>query len=139
MLIQIFRNSYEQGFLKKERDGSSVLASFMGGANVAFRKKAVDQVGQYDPKCLTMEDADICIRIGKLDWELYRNPTAIVKHKNPTTLKKLIKQWLGYMSHMPYLLQNVIKKPLKSLPLTGPNARSVVYSIKVPFGVCLLS
>ncbi len=103
MLIQIFRNSYEQGILKKERDGSSILASFMGGANVAFRREAIAQAGIYDPRCRTMEDADICIRIGKLDWELYRNPKAVVRHKNPTTLKSLIKQWKGYMTYMPYL------------------------------------
>lgn len=137
MLIQIFRNSYEQGILKKERDGSSILASFMGGANVAFRRDAIAQVGSYDPNCITMEDADICIRIGKLDWELYRSPKAMVKHKNPTSLKSLIRQWKGYMTYMPYLYRKHNSKAIEVFAFDA-NAGKIKCIFFKPFPVPVL-
>ena len=43
MIIQILSNLFEEGYVSRENYTS--LSPFFAGANVAFRKKALDQVG----------------------------------------------------------------------------------------------
>ena len=105
MLIYVFRHDRQQGFLHTEKSGSSVKAPFFGGANVAFRRTALEEIGPYDNRMPIGEDADICIRLGRTDWELYRSTDAMVYHENPFTLSAMIKQWKGYLVHMPLLIK----------------------------------
>ena len=44
MIIQILSNLFEEGYLPRESYTS--LSPFFAGANVAFRKKALEQIGE---------------------------------------------------------------------------------------------
>jgi len=49
MIIQILSNLIDEGYLKRER--YSLISPFFAGANVAFRREALKQVGAYDENC----------------------------------------------------------------------------------------
>lgn len=101
MIIQILSSLKEEGYLTKGRHPT--VAPFFAGANVAFRRKALEETDGFDPNCITGEDCDICARLSKADWELYLRSEAIISHNNPSTLKRLIKQWFGYGLYHPYV------------------------------------
>jgi cellulose synthase/poly-beta-1,6-N-acetylglucosamine synthase-like glycosyltransferase len=101
MIIQILSNLKEEGYLTKGRHPT--VAPFFAGANVAFRRSALQEIGGFDPKCMTGEDCDICARLSAAHWELYLRREAIVSHNNPSTLKQLIRQWYGYGRYHPYV------------------------------------
>jgi GT2 family glycosyltransferase len=103
LIIQILSNLFEPGYLRKDK--YSVLSAFFAGANVAFRKRALDQIGSYDPLCLSGEDQDMTLRIAKAGWELYFEPKARVKHKNKMTLKGFVRKWYDYGYHHPYIFK----------------------------------
>lgn len=101
MIIQILANLQEEGYLTKARHPT--VAPFFAGANVAFRRSALQEIGGYDLHCKTGEDCDVCARLSASDWELYLRPEAIVAHNNPSTLKHLVRQWFGYGLYHPYV------------------------------------
>jgi GT2 family glycosyltransferase len=101
MIIQILANIGEEGYLAKGRHPT--IAPFFAGANVAFRRKSLDEIGGFDTKCMTGEDCDICARLSKVGWELYMRRNAIVSHNNPSRLTHLIRQWYGYGRYHPYV------------------------------------
>jgi cellulose synthase/poly-beta-1,6-N-acetylglucosamine synthase-like glycosyltransferase len=101
MIIQILANLQEEGYLTKARHPTA--APFFAGANVAFRREALQEIGGYDPGCRTGEDCDVCARLTAADWELYLRPEAIVTHDNPSTLGHLVRQWFGYGLYHPYV------------------------------------
>ena len=101
MIIQILSELKEEGYLAKGRHPT--VAPFFAGANVAMRRRAFQEIGGYDPQCLTGEDCDICTRLSAADWELYLRRDAVVFHKNPNHLKHLMKQWYGYGRYHPYV------------------------------------
>lgn len=101
MIIQILAKFREEGYLTKGRHPT--VTPFFAGANVAFRRSAIQKTGDFDPKCMTGEDCDICARLSEADWELYFCPEAIVSHNNPSTLKRLVRQWFGYGLYHPYV------------------------------------
>ena len=101
MIIQILGELKEEGYLAKGRHPT--VAPFFAGANVAMRRRALEEIGGYDPACVTGEDCDICARLSAADWELYMRRDAVVFHKNPATLKRLLKQWYGYGRYHPYV------------------------------------
>jgi cellulose synthase/poly-beta-1,6-N-acetylglucosamine synthase-like glycosyltransferase len=101
MIIQILSNLREEGYLGKAYHPA--VAPFFAGANVAFRRIALEEIGDFDPKCITGEDCDLCIRLSASDWELYLRRGAIVSHKNPSTLRHLVRQWYGYGRYHPYV------------------------------------
>jgi cellulose synthase/poly-beta-1,6-N-acetylglucosamine synthase-like glycosyltransferase len=103
LIIQILSNLFEEGYL--HRDKYSVLSAFFAGANVAFRKQALDQVGYYDPLCYCGEDQDMTLRIARAGWELYFEPKAQVRHKNKMTLKSFVRKWYDYGYHHPYIFK----------------------------------
>jgi GT2 family glycosyltransferase len=101
MIVQVFANLKEEGYLDKARHPT--VAPFFAGANVAFRADALRQIGGYDPACMTGEDCDACARLTAADWELYLRRDAVVSHHNPSTLRRLLRQWYGYGRHHPYV------------------------------------
>jgi cellulose synthase/poly-beta-1,6-N-acetylglucosamine synthase-like glycosyltransferase len=101
VIIQILCNIIEDGYQRNERD--AWISPFFAGANVAFRRKALNQVGPYDEKCTTGEDRDICLRMADAGWEIYFEPRARVGHKNRLTPRSLVRQWFGYGFHHPYV------------------------------------
>jgi len=101
MIIQILANLHEEGYLTS--GDHPTLAPFFAGANVAFRRSAVQQTNGFDPGCVTGEDCDLCVRLYKHDWSLYLQPRAVVAHHNPTTLRQLVRQWFRYGLYHPYV------------------------------------
>jgi cellulose synthase/poly-beta-1,6-N-acetylglucosamine synthase-like glycosyltransferase len=101
MIIQILSELKEEGYLSKGRHPT--VAPFFAGANVAFRRHALQEIDGFDPKCITGEDCDICARFSAGDWELYTRREAIVSHKNPSNFRDLFQQWYGYGRYHPYL------------------------------------
>jgi cellulose synthase/poly-beta-1,6-N-acetylglucosamine synthase-like glycosyltransferase len=91
----------EEGYLTKARHPT--VAPFFAGANVAFRRSALQEIGGYDLQCKTGEDCDVCARLSASDWELYLRPEAIVAHSNPSTLGHVVRQWFGYGLYHPYV------------------------------------
>lgn len=101
MIIQILSNLREEGYL--DRSYHPTVAPFLPGANVAFRRTALNNAGAFDPNCVTGEDCDLCARLSENQWELYLKRSAVVSHSNPTTLRHLIRQWYGYGLYHPYV------------------------------------
>ena len=101
MIIQILSDLKEEGYLFKGRHPT--VAPFFACANVAFRRQALEEIGGFDPQCITGEDCDICARLSGAGWELYTRRDAIVSHRNPADLKALFRKWYGYGRHHPYV------------------------------------
>ncbi|MBD1891113.1 glycosyltransferase [Coleofasciculus sp. FACHB-SPT9] len=73
-------------------------------ANLAIRRKALEQVGLFRPYLTTGGDADICWRIQReSDWQLHFAPTAIVRHRHRSTFQELQSQLRRYGRSNRYL------------------------------------
>lgn len=118
MIIQILSNVFERGYQEKQRD--VWISPFFAGANVAFRREALQHVGPYDEDCMTGEDRDICLRMADAGWDLYFEPRARVGHKNRLTLRSLGRQWFGYGFHHPFVAR---KHSSRGLRIYRPKAR----------------
>jgi cellulose synthase/poly-beta-1,6-N-acetylglucosamine synthase-like glycosyltransferase len=137
MIIQILSNLIEEGYLK--RSEYSVTAPFFAGANVAFRRQALNETGPYDNNCLSGEDQDICLRIAKAGWDLYFEPKAVVRHKNRMTLRAFIRQWFNYGFHHPYLFRKHNTKAMRVYAAANRKKKGVIYKqlidVKFPFHI----
>jgi cellulose synthase/poly-beta-1,6-N-acetylglucosamine synthase-like glycosyltransferase len=121
MIIQVLSNLFEEGYVKRTQ--YSILSPFFAGANVAFRKKALDQVGLYDNRCLSGEDQDMTLRVAQAGWELFFEPTALVRHKNQMTVKSFARKWYDYGFHHPYIFKKHGKKGLYIFYTVNKNSR----------------
>lgn len=101
MIIQILSDLKEEGYLYKGRHPTA--APFFACANVTFRRQALEEIGGFDPQCITGEDCDICARLSGAGWELYTRRDAIVSHRNPDDLRGLFRKWYGYGRYHPYV------------------------------------
>lgn len=139
MIIQILSNLFEEGYLKREK--YSLISPFFAGANVAFRRQALDQVGFYDENCNSGEDQDICFRIAKGGWDLYFEPKAVVRHKNRMVLRAFIHQWFNYGFHHPYLFKKHDSKVIGVYRPSTRREKGVIYeslfSIKFPMPILI--
>lgn len=137
MIIQILSNLFEEGYLHRENYSS--LSAFFAGANAAFRRQALSQVGPYDVNCYSGEDQDMCIRVARAGWELYFEPKAIVRHKNKMALREFVRRWFDYGFHHPYLFKKHSLKGLKVYRTnTGRRGQSLYSSLidmKFPFSI----
>ena len=103
MIIQVLAYLKDEGYLNKGRHPT--VAPFFAGANVAFRRQALERIGGFDSKCVTGEDCDVCARLSASGSELYLRRQAIVAHENPSTFRLLIRQWYGYGRYHPYVFR----------------------------------
>lgn len=139
MIIQILANLKEEGYLTKRRHPA--LTPFFAGANVAFRRSAVQEIGGFDPKCMTGEDCDMCARLSEAGWELYLRPEAIISHNNPSTLERLVRQWFGYGLYHPHVFAKHNERAVElyvrlKRPLNGGRYACLFYR-KLPVAVVL--
>ncbi len=129
MIIQILADIREEGYLEKGRHPT--IAPFFAGANVAFRREAIHQIGGYDPQCVTGEDCDVCARLSTANWELYLNRDAVVFHKNPSTIRELMRQWYGYGRYHPYVFrkhnEGAVEIFVRSRPIQGERYRCLFW------------
>ncbi len=111
MIIQILSNLFEEGYIDREK--YTPLSSFFAGANAAFRRQALSEVGPYDTNCFSGEDQDMCLRVARAGWELYFEPKALVRHKNKMSLRAFIRKWFDYGFHHPYIFKKHAAKGLR--------------------------
>lgn len=126
MIIQILSNMIDEGYLKREQ--YTLLSPFFAGANVAFRREALQQAGDYDENCNSGEDQDICLRLASAGWELYFEPKAVVSHKNRLTLRAFVRQWYNYGFHHPYLFFKHNYGGLRIYRNSGSRSKGTLYS-----------
>lgn len=88
-----------------EVDGN-LGSPFFATANVAFRRQAVQEIGNEFWQFHTGEDVDFCIRLQKAGWKLYYNHQAVVHHMHRVDLASYLKQWFGYGYGHPLLIKN---------------------------------
>jgi GT2 family glycosyltransferase len=104
---------------------------FGSGANMAFRTRALRDLGGFDPVLGTgtrargCEDLDICIRVLHAGGRLAYEPRAIVWHRHPDTHAHLRRRAFDYGAALGAMLTKHI--------LTGPNRWAIVS--RVPQGI----
>jgi glycosyltransferase involved in cell wall biosynthesis len=77
---------------------------FFVTANVAYRKKAIDQANAKFWTKPTGEDIDFCYQVQRAGWKLYFAPKAKVDHMHRANLQQLLKVWITYgAAHAPLL------------------------------------
>jgi len=77
---------------------------FFVTANVAYRKKALEDAGARFWDNPTGEDVDLSIQIKNRGWKLYFSPKAKVDHMHRADFKALKKVWVTYgMAHPPLI------------------------------------
>ena len=139
MIIQILSNLFEEGYL--HREDYSLLSGFFAGANVAFRRQALSQVGPYDVNCHSGEDQDMCLRIAHAGWDLYFEPKAIVRHRNKMTLRAFVRRWFDYGLHHPYIFKKHSSKGIRVYQTNrgsrGKSLYSSLINMKSPFNIHL--
>ncbi len=79
-------------------------AYFFVTANVAYRRKAVEDNERRFWSLPTGEDIDFGLRCRKKGWKFYFLPSAIVEHMHRADLASLLKVWSSYgQAHSPLL------------------------------------
>ncbi|NQU19309.1 glycosyltransferase [bacterium] len=88
-------------------------AYFFVTANVAYRKKAIDQARARFWTKPTGEDIDFCYQVQRAGWKLYFTPRAKVDHMHRANLKQLLKVWTTYGAAHPPLLDKYSKNRIE--------------------------
>ena len=89
-------------------------AYFFGTCNVAYRAKAIKELGLKFWDNPTGEDMDFSFQHRQSGWKFYFAPQAEVKHMHRADLKSLRKVWLAYgQAHVPLIDKYVKKKGLQ--------------------------
>jgi len=88
-------------------------AYFFVTANVAYRKKAIEQSGAKFWENATGEDIDFCYKVQSAGWKLYFSPKAKVDHMHRANLAQLLKVWISYGAAHPPLLAKYSKNRLE--------------------------
>jgi hypothetical protein len=96
MMIPILTDYYQAGYLPKPRYGT--LPSFVPNANLAIRRKMIEQIGPYDETCRAGEDAELCLRAARAGWDVFYERRATVRHEAKHSLTALVRQWWWYGS-----------------------------------------
>lgn len=108
-------------------------AYFFVTANVAYRKKAVDQIGARFWDYPTGEDVDMCMQFKKNGWKLYFAPDAKIDHMHRAELKSLNKVWISYGRAHPRLLEKYATNHLEIIFQTiGKYPNNPVIAIPSP-------
>ncbi len=100
---------------------------FGSGANMAFRTKALRQLGGFDPVLGTgtrargCEDLDICIRVLNAGSRLAYEPRAVVWHRHPDTHAHLRRRAFDYGAALGAMLTKHL--------LVGPNRWGMISRI----------
>ena len=72
-------------------------AEHVPGANMAFWRKVLDEVGGFDEVYTAAgDDVDVCWKVLDRDWEIAFHPAALVWHHRRGSAKAYLKQQRGY-------------------------------------------
>ncbi len=84
----------------KRRQVLSMIKLFFNypaGCNMAFRRKALEEVGHFDEGLrYGADDLELVERVCKAGHEIVLDPSVLVLHKHRSTLKGLLKQTFNY-------------------------------------------
>jgi len=84
----------------KRRQVLSMIKLFFNypaGCNMAFRRKALEEVGYFDEGLrYGADDLELVERVGKAGRKIVLDPSVLVLHKHRSTLKGLLKQTFNY-------------------------------------------
>jgi glycosyltransferase involved in cell wall biosynthesis len=87
---------------------------FFGTCNVAYRRKAMEEVGVKFWERPTGEDMNLSYEIRRAGFKFYFAPKAKVDHMHRADLKSLRKVWVTYgQAHLPLIDKYVKKKGLE--------------------------
>ena len=76
---------------------SDTEAEHIPGCNMAFRKKALQAIGGFDPQFRTAgDDVDVCWRLQQQRWTIGFSPAAMVWHHRRNAVRTYWKQQQGY-------------------------------------------
>jgi cellulose synthase/poly-beta-1,6-N-acetylglucosamine synthase-like glycosyltransferase len=138
MIVQILANLHQEGYLDRARHPT--IAPFFAGANVAFRRTALERIGGYDPGCVTGEDCDVCARLLTAGWELYLRRGAVVQHRNPSRIRDLTRRWFGYGRYHPYVFAKHNDRAVECyvrFPAPGGTRYTCLFYRPFPFAVVI--
>jgi cellulose synthase/poly-beta-1,6-N-acetylglucosamine synthase-like glycosyltransferase len=108
-------------------------AYFFVTANVAYRKKAIDEAKARFWEHPTGEDMDMCIQVQSKGWKLYFAPDAKVDHMHRAELRALRKVWVTYgMAHPPLLRKHASSHMEIILQIFGRYPNNPIISIPFP-------
>lgn len=99
----ILRLGHRQSFGYVPKHSSQTLYPSFGGANIAFRKKCLTEMGGYDPKTKLSEDTEMCIRVFLSPWKMFSIETARNFHRTRYGVVTFLKKWFFhgyYMAHL---------------------------------------
>jgi len=104
----------------------------VSGVVVAFRKKAVFDVGLFDPSMAT-EDIDMSWRLQKRFWDIRYEPKALVRMQVPETLATLWKQRKRWATGLGQVLRRhsgilLHRRNLRFWPVTYEAILSILWS-----------
>ncbi|MBO0858427.1 MAG: glycosyltransferase [Chloracidobacterium sp.] len=76
---------------------NDTIAEHIPGCNMAFRRRALDEVGGFDPTYTKAgDDVDICWRLQERGWRLAFSPSALVWHHHRNSVGAYWRQQVGY-------------------------------------------
>jgi len=108
-------------------------AYFFVTANVAYRKKAVDDAERRFWELPTGEDMDFGLRIRKKGWKFYFLPSASVRHMHRADLKALLKVWGTYgQAHGPLISSHARKNMDIVFQFLGKYPNNPILKLKSP-------
>ncbi len=137
----LLTKGYERGYLPKS--DSAMIQPIFATANLAVRRKALDEIGPFDINCKTGEDIELGIRLSRTKWELFFEPRAVIKHKHRTSVGQLLRQWYGYGQYHPYIFKKHTSKcikiyfPKNKEPGWSYLRFSRIFGLPVPFHVSI--
>lgn len=76
---------------------NDTVAEHIPGCNMAFRRRALEEVGGFDPTYTKAgDDVDICWRLQERGWHLAFSPSALVWHHHRNSVGAYWRQQVGY-------------------------------------------
>lgn len=85
-------------FKKREAlDMIKLFFSYPAGCNMAFRRKAIEEVGDFDEGLrYGTDDVELVERVAKAGYKIVLDPDVLILHRHRSTLRKLLKQAFNY-------------------------------------------
>ena len=133
-LIDILTRGRRVGYLV--RDTHSL--AFFSNNTLCLRRSMVDQIGLYDPELQASEDVDICARIARDRWLIYKCPDMVLFHRPRPGLLSLLKQWWGYGLNIPKVYRKYSPGHLEFFLYWPPNRFiQLVQKDELPLTCCV--
>ncbi len=133
-LIDILTRGRRVGYLVRETHS----LAFFSNNTLCLRRSMVEQIGLYDPDLQASEDVDICARIARDRWFIYKCPDMVLFHRPRPNLVSLLRQWWGYGLNIPKVYRKYSPGHLELYVYWPPNRfLQLLQRDELPFTCCL--